>query len=78
MVTVNRDLEVSHAPIGWDPYEVWYVRVRSATLQLAQRQRVRQSLSPAMHSELLHPVGTWARSKSVLLRVLQTTSLLCV
>lgn len=77
MVTVNRDLEASHAPIGWDPYEVWYLRVRSATLQLAQRQRARESLNLAMHSGRLHPLA-WTRSKKVLVRVLQTTSLLCV
>jgi len=78
MVTVNRNLEASRDPIGWDPYEVWYVRVRSATVQLAQRQRAREPLNPPMPSDLLHPVGTWTRSKTVLVRVLQTTSLLCV
>jgi len=63
MVIVNRDLEASQASIGWDPYQVWFVRIRCATLQLAQPH---------------YPVGTWERSKTVLVRVLQTTNLLCV
>jgi hypothetical protein len=78
MVTVNRDPEPSRVPTGWDPYEVWYVRVRSATLQLAQRQRAGRLLSPAMHSSLLHLDGTWTWSKAVFVRVLQTASRLCV
>ena len=63
MVTVNRDLEASQASVGWDPYEVWFVRIRGATLQLAHRR---------------YPFDTWARPKTLLVRVLQTTSLLCV
>jgi hypothetical protein len=65
MVTVNRNLETPTPPTGWDPYEVWSVRVRSTA-------------RPAQCRALRHPVGKLARSRTVLLRTLRVTGLLCV
>jgi len=43
MVNLNRNSEPLRVAGGWDPYDVWYFRVRSASLQLTSQRRARSS-----------------------------------
>jgi len=66
MVNVNCDSESVGLSHGWDPYEVWYVRVRCVTHQLTQQ------------NDGSRAGGKWTRSMRALGRLLRTTPFLSV
>lgn len=43
MVDMSRNPDLSRAPTGWDPYEVWYLRVRHDTAQFTKNSHVQHA-----------------------------------
>lgn len=78
MISVNRSDDRPRLVAGWDPYEVWYARVRSVRPQPSQLEGVRAQLDPVEREVGLVSHGSWARSTKILVRLLQTTSFLSV
>jgi hypothetical protein len=74
MVSANRELESPIPSSGWDPYQVWYARVRMVSSQPPQPQEVQ--VLPIPEGRSLRGVGTWARSRRVFVRLLQMTPLI--